>query len=86
MHNNHRWGACLQFKKLVDIHKKSHDIQDREAQIMAGALDFANREVSEIMTPISNVYMLEVTHSLFVKLRWLPPFELALIHLRQVSN
>ncbi len=49
-----------EFKKLVEMHVQATSILRDEANIMKGALDIGTLEVREIMTPISQVYMLEV--------------------------
>lgn len=55
-----------EFKKLVEMHVVSQEINKDEAKIMKGALELGTREVKEIMTPISDVYMVEVHRQLDV--------------------
>ena len=54
-----------QLKKLLDIHStvpdSLSDLTKQETTILAGALDLPLKKVSEIMTPIDNVFMLAVS-------------------------
>lgn len=52
-----------ELKKLIEIHflSKESGLQDIEAKILGGALDFAKKTVNDIMTSIDDVYMLEVS-------------------------
>lgn len=55
-----------ELKKLIEIQflSKESELQDIEAKILGGALDFAKKTVKDIMTPIENAYMLEVSSKL----------------------
>ena len=55
-----------ELKKLVEIHGGHHvsDITHAEGTILSGALDFSTKPVSEVMTPLENVFMLEVDQRL----------------------
>lgn len=59
-----------ELKELVNIHLKAHDpkyhLTEHEAKILGGALDFARISVSQIMTKVENVYMLDVDGKLDV--------------------
>ena len=55
-----------ELKKLVEIHGGHHisDITKAEGSILSGALDFSTKTVAEVMTPLENVFMLEVDQRL----------------------
>lgn len=57
-----------ELKKLLDIHStvpdSLSDLTKQETTILAGALDLPLKKVSEIMTPIDNVFMLADTEVL----------------------
>ena len=56
-------------KQLVEIHalhNKESGLQQHEARILSGALDYANKAVKEVMTPIASVFMLEINEKLDV--------------------
>lgn len=54
-------------KQLVDIHAKHNKesgLLEHEAKILRGALDYANRQVKEVMTAIEKMFMLELNQKL----------------------
>lgn len=55
-----------ELKKLVEIHGGHHvsDLTTEDEAILTGALDFSTKKVSEVMTPLENVFMLEVDQCL----------------------
>mmetsp|Transcript_3544 Transcript_3544/g.6716 ORF Transcript_3544/g.6716 Transcript_3544/m.6716 type:complete len:692 (-) Transcript_3544:69-2144(-) len=58
-----------ELRELVALHNEQKDhvqggVDQNEANILTGALDFADKEVSQIMTPIAEVFMLEVNRRL----------------------
>ena len=55
-----------ELKELLHIHKDGKHLGEDEARILDGALDFAEREVKEIMTPINKAFMLDIREKLDV--------------------
>eukprot|EP00824_Muranothrix_gubernata_P012279 TRINITY_DN26138_c0_g1_i1.p1 TRINITY_DN26138_c0_g1~~TRINITY_DN26138_c0_g1_i1.p1 ORF type:complete len:584 (-),score=118.62 TRINITY_DN26138_c0_g1_i1:3-1754(-) len=55
-----------ELKKLVEIYgtEKRGDLTTQEANIMTGALEFSTKTVKDIMTPIKDVFMLNVNGKL----------------------
>ena len=53
-------------KKLVQIHREQDvaDLNRDEADIMSGALQFADKKVGEIMTPVEKCFMLDISQKL----------------------
>ena len=54
--------------KMLDIYVKQHAIDEEEGDIMHGAISYMSKNVSEIMTPIEEVFMLSVNSKLSFKL------------------
>jgi metal transporter CNNM len=50
-----------ELSKLVELHAshKKGELEDVEAKILGGALDFAKKTVGQIMTPVEKIFMLE---------------------------
>ena len=48
----------------MDIHSTYSDITKEETSILVGALDFSSKKVEEVMTPIDDVYMIEINEEL----------------------
>lgn len=50
-----------ELQKLIEFHNETNhaDLEDVEAKILTGALDFAKKTVKQVMTPIEKVFMLE---------------------------
>lgn len=55
-----------QLKELLALHKDNKELEEDEVRILGGALDFAEREVTEVMTPIKKVFQLEIHEKLDV--------------------
>mmetsp|Transcript_21841 Transcript_21841/g.27860 ORF Transcript_21841/g.27860 Transcript_21841/m.27860 type:complete len:519 (-) Transcript_21841:145-1701(-) len=53
-----------ELKKLLEMHSTYSDITKDETTIMSGALDFGKKEVIEVMTPLEDVYMLDIDSTL----------------------
>ena len=47
-------------EKIRELMKNVDDLDENELQIISGALDFNKKKVREIMTPLTDVFMLEV--------------------------
>jgi len=59
-----------ELKKLLEIHGKHlvSDISVDEGSILSGVLDFSLKEVSQVMTPLDKVFMLEIDQRLDLNL------------------
>lgn len=57
-----------ELKKLLDIHSihQESGVSRRDAIILAGVLDFAQKKLEQIMTPIDKVFMLDIESQLDV--------------------
>ena len=55
-----------ELKKLLEMHSTYSDITVDETTIMSGALDFGRKEVVEVMTPLADVYMIDIDDHLNV--------------------
>jgi metal transporter CNNM len=53
-------------KELLALHKDNKELEEDEVRILGGALDFAERQVTEVMTPIKKVFQLEIHEKLNV--------------------
>lgn len=55
-----------ELKKLLDIHAFHHEsgVSRRDAVILAGVLDFAQKHLEQIMTPLDKVFMLDIEQRL----------------------
>lgn len=53
-------------RKLVEIHQKHQmaELRKEEADIMSGALDFAEKTVRDVFTPMGNCFVLDVSQKL----------------------
>ena len=47
-------------KKMFAIQQQMQAIEDQEGKILAGALELSTKPISEVMTPLDQVYMLEL--------------------------
>lgn len=56
-----------ELKKLLEMHSTYSDITKDETTIMSGALDFGKKEVIEVMTPLNDVFMIDIESSLNVE-------------------
>ena len=60
--------TVLQLKKLFDIHVTSGsghtDLTLEETTILSGALDFGSKHVTDVMTPLGEVFMLNIEERL----------------------
>jgi len=56
-----------ELKKLLEMHSTYSDITKDETTIMSGVLDFGRKEVSEVMTPLQDVFMINVEENLNVE-------------------
>ena len=66
------WASffCSQLRKLVDIHtlhSKKSGLTVSEGAILSGALNFADKEVSSIMVPLQDVFMVDISQRLDIE-------------------
>jgi len=54
-------SLSAQLKKLFDLHASSgNTLTHEETTILSGALDFGSKTVSQVMTPLEKVFMLDI--------------------------
>jgi metal transporter CNNM len=56
-----------ELKKLLEMHSTYSDITKDETTIMSGVLDFGRKEVSEVMTPLEDVFMMNIDDNLNIE-------------------
>lgn len=56
-----------EFSHLVEMHRQAGALDEDQSKIMKKALDFKHSQVGECMTPIANLYSLDVSDVLDVK-------------------
>ena len=49
---------------MLDIHSTYSDITKEETSILSGALDFSSKTVEQVMTPIADVFMIDIEQEL----------------------
>jgi metal transporter CNNM len=57
-------AATYNREKIRELMKSVKDLEAKEFKMISGALDFTKRIVKDIMTPIKDVYMLDVSSNL----------------------
>ncbi len=49
-----------QMKKLLQVHVEHNALDENQAKIMQGAMGYMDKTVSSVMTPVENIFMLDV--------------------------